>query len=136
MRKISINDWQLFSKRRNSNNYYNKDKTLILKTSSEKIKIGLDEFENELKYSNEVSSLGIKTPKILEVVEFDCGGYGIISEYIKNKKSISTAISEDFQNAEYYIKKFVDVAKKLHSTKCSGSIFLSFEEKVERVINS
>lgn len=134
MRKISLDDWTLFSERNNSRNYISKDGNRILKASSLVSEIKIEDCENDIRMSNDVADLGIPTPKTLEIVEIENGGIGLISEYIKDKKSISRAISEEPGKMEDFIRKYADLEKKIHETKCDKSKFISIEERINAAI--
>lgn len=135
MRKISLNDWTLFSERMNSKNFVSKDGKLILKTSNE-TDYSIEDFEKEIRISKDVASLGIPTPKALEIVKIENGGIGLISEYIKDKKSISRAISEEPDKMESFIREYADLENKIHTTECDTHKFISIEERIDRAFQS
>ena len=130
MKTVDYSEWEVFSSRRNSVNYKNHDESLILKTSGPECIFKLEELEIEKATSDKVRSLGIKSPKILEIVDDGKGGYGMISEYVKGKKSIARIVSEDPENVDEYAKKYADFLKNMHSVKCDDNLFGLLEDKV------
>lgn len=137
MKKISLNGWRLLSERVASKNYISPDEKLFVKfyynlSDNERAKI-----EEEVRLSEAVNSLGIPTPKVYGVVEIEGGGYGALFENVKNKISLTRAVSKDFSLADEYMEKFAKLAKQFHQTSCDTSKTDSFEaillEKLELV---
>lgn len=129
MRKVDLKDWNLFSERANSNNFRNADETKLLKIAGKNFAFKLEELENEKKISNEVYDMGIVTPQIFEIVEVD-GKYGLISENIKDKVSISRGVSQDISKIEYYAKMLGLYLKDFHSKKCTSSHFTKYVDDI------
>jgi len=129
--EITLDGWELFSDRRNSRNYFNKDKTKILKLFSAKYNISEEKLFKEKKVCDEVYNLGLPTPKCYRIVKVG-EEFGIESEYIDDKISFSRAISQDFETRFFYIDKFCEVSKKLHSTEYDGTTFPSMKDMIWR----
>lgn len=64
---------------------------------------------NKQKYAH---SCGLPVPKILDVTKID-GKQAIIMEYIKGK-TIGEKLSENMEQAEYYLNISVEIQKKIH----------------------
>ena len=135
MKNISLNDWEQFSKRRNSIDYKSKDGKWMLKLSSSRNATSLSEFEEEKRLANLVSAMGLPTPEVKDIVQAgDTEDIGLIYQYIEGKKSVSRAIGEDPSLLEGYIKHFADMAQLLHKTDCNTSDFPSIKENVFRAL--
>lgn len=135
MEKVVIKDWELFSERHNSRNYMSKDHKWLLKTSSDKVELKLENLEEEVKLSQSAISIGIPTPFIKGIVEVDEGGLGIIYQYIDGKKSFSRAISEDESRLDELMKRFAVIGKKIHSLPCDTKKFSCIEDKLYTYID-
>ncbi len=128
MNVINYDEWELFSARRNSTNYRSFDQSKVLKVSGPDLTYDLDVLEHEKAITEAVVSLGIKTPRVLEIVKDPKGTYGIIYENVKDKLSISRALSQDLEGIDKYVKMFADAVKKLHTTKCTSPIFTKYRD--------
>lgn len=128
MKTIDLNNWTLFSSRPASDNYYNEDETTMLKVFKLVDESILPNLERELEISKLVSGLGIRTPEVGDIYRTAEGHYCITYEAIKNKKSLSRAISEDFSLAEPYMELMANAGKLIHSTKCTSEIVPDYKE--------
>lgn len=77
-------------------------------------------------------SRGLSVPKVLDVTKID-GKQAIIMEYIKGK-TLGTLISENMEQAEYYMSIFVDTQQKIH--KVSADSFVPMSVKLRHQIES
>ncbi|MCQ2609652.1 MAG: hypothetical protein MJ151_02515 [Lachnospiraceae bacterium] len=131
MEKIDLENWVLFSDRSNSKNYHSKDMKWLLKTSSDKVQFKLEDLLDEKETAATALSFGLPTPMVKDVAILRDGKYGRIYEYIKDKKSIARAISEDIDNIDFYMEKFVKLEDKIHSIKSDGIKYKSIEERIK-----
>ncbi len=121
MKTVKLDGWKLFSSRPGSDNYYNEDETVLLKVFKGNAEQILSGIESEKAISDYVAGLGIKTPAVYDIGKTEDGKVCASYEYIKNKKSIIRAVSEDLSQADRYMKLFADIGKQLHSKKCDAS---------------
>lgn len=84
---------------------------------------------NKQKYAY---SCGLSVPKILDVTKID-GKQAIIMEYIKGR-TIGDILSENMDQAEYYMNISVDIQKKIHMIAADSLEPMS--EKLSRQIES
>jgi len=136
IRKISLEGWTLFSERRNSLNYVSEDGKYMLKFASGKADGDLKVFLDEYEVCKRVEALGIPTGACREVIQDENGRYGIIYDYLQNKKSVLRSITQDPDNMEDYIKRFVESSKKFHDLECDTSFFPSNEDRILEVIKT
>lgn len=129
-KNFDLTNWILFSERRNSQNYVSKDKKLLAKIFTDFSQKLLNEVQNEKEIISNAIEIGINTPNIYDIVELDDGRYGLIYEYIEDKKSLSRIISENPENTEIHIKKFAEMGKNFHSIKTNKNKFESMEERI------
>lgn len=130
-REIDLNEWTLFSARRNSKNYYNEDKTQHLKIVTHSAHYSA---EDEFERANLVYNSGILTPKPIELVSCN-GETGIIYEYIKNKKSILRAVTENPDSMEENMKRWAKTFKKFHDTPCDTTKFPDYKAIVLKLFD-
>ena len=69
-----------------------------------------EELLREQNVCRKVLSLGIRTPQVGELVEFE-DRLGLIYERIVGKRSISKCVGEEPEKREYYMKIFADEAR-------------------------
>lgn len=131
IRKIDLKDWEFASERKNSKTYLSADKKWILKIPSIDNQHRLEELKKEFDIINSVRNLGISTPMAKEIIMFDDGQYGIVYEYINNKKSYGSIINEHPEMEKEIIELYVKHAKKLHSIDAKNSNISSIEERVK-----
>ena len=84
---------------------------------------------NKQKYAH---SCGLPVPKILDVTKID-GKQAIIMEYIKGR-TIGETLSEDIEQAEYYLNITVEIQQKIHMIVADTLEPMS--EKLSRQIKS
>ncbi len=133
MEKIELSKWNMFSNRHNSENYNSPDGKWMLKLGFPGFCSTKEELLLEQSICRKVLSLGIPTPQVGEIVEFE-GRNGLIYERIEGKRSISKCVGEEPAKLDYYIKFFAENCKKLHSTECAPGTFKDAEEKYSRLL--
>lgn len=136
MKTIDLNDWTLFSARKNSDNYISRDGKWLLKASSKERKFDIEEMKREQATTENALAMGIVTPRVGEIVQMPDGNAGLIYEYIEGKKSYSRMLSETPEKAEEYMKKFAAEARKFHSTKADKDRLPPFEQIIEGSLNN
>ena len=135
MEKIELSKWNMFSNRHNSENYNSPDGKWMLKLGFPGFCSTKEELLLEQSICRKVLSLGIPTPQVGEIVEFE-GRNGLIYERVEGKRSISKCVGEENAKIDYYIKIFAENCKKLHSTKCAPGTFQDAEEKYSRLLEA
>lgn len=131
---FDISNWTLFSDRRNSKSYHSPDKKWMIKFNTDVRESSMDAFKEDQETTNKALAIGVKTPKVGEIVKTTDGKIGLIYEYIENKQSIARAISNDLENYDKYIKRFVNISKDLHSKVCDVNKFDNWEDRIKRNI--
>ena len=130
-REIDLSEWTLFSARRHSQNYYNADKTQHLKIVTNAAHCSAEE---EFKKATLVYKAGVETPKPLELVSCN-GDTGIIYEYIKDKKSVLRAVTENPDSMEENMIRWAKIYRKFHDTPCDTTMFSDFKAEVLKLLN-
>lgn len=131
---FDLTGWTCFSERRNSKSYMSADKKWMVKFGTEFVKVTREQFEAEKEVTLKALEVGVKTPKVRDVVRLPDGTYGLIYEYIEGKKSITRAASEDLEHIDYYMKRFAHIAKDMHSRTCDKNKFESVVERAREQI--
>ena len=134
IKNFDLSGWACFSERRNSKSYMSPDKKWMVKFGTEFAAVSLEDLEHEIEVTNKAQAIGIKTPKVDDIVELPTGELGLIYEYIEGKKSIARAAGEDVEHIDYYMKRFAHISKDMHSKICDTSKYDSMEERVRRQI--
>ncbi len=134
IKNFDLTGWTCFSERRNSKSYMSADKKWMVKFGTEFAPMTIESLEKEMEVTKKALEIGVKTPKVDDIVELPSGELGLIYEYIEGKKSISRAAGEDIGNLDLYMKRFAHIAKDLHSKTCDINKFESFEERVREQI--
>ena len=118
MKTVSLDGWKLFSSRRNSDNYVSEDEKTLLKVFKLGGEEAIEMLEHERRVSEYIRGLGIKTPGVGDLCRTEDGTVCMTYENIKNKKSISRAVSEDPKLAEPYMELVAEIGKTIHSIDC------------------
>lgn len=134
IKNFDLSGWTCFSDRRNSKSYMSADKKWMVKFGTEYAKATIESLEHEMEVSKKALSIGVKTPKVDDIIELPSGELGLIYEYIEGKKSIARAASEDLDNIDCYMKRFAHISKDLHSKVCDPERFESIEERTREEI--
>ncbi len=121
-RRIDLNDWHKKGEGSYSDYYVSEDESLMLKVFHKDATEENARADYEM--ADKVVSLGISTAAVHEIVEVD-GGFGVIYQNIKNKKSYSRLIVDDPEDMRMFARQFAATAGKLHSTECSTELFES-----------
>lgn len=127
---IDLSTWTCFSDRANSKSYVSADKKWMVKFDSETSLNDEMVMHREQEMARKALSVGVKTPKVGDIVLDDEGRKGLIFEYIEGKKSISRLLREDLDNIDRYMKMFAEAAKEFHSTVCDTKSFDSMHDRV------
>ena len=127
---FDLTGWTLFSERLNSKNYVSADGKWMLKVGGETLDNNIESLEYDKEATLKTLETGVKTPMVKDIVRLPSGELGLIYEYIKGKKSISRAMSEDLRNIEYYAKRFATISKDMHSKVCDIKKFESMRERI------
>ena len=136
IKNFDLTGWTCFSERRNSKSYMSPDKKWMVKFGTEFTNNSIEQFEVEKQITLKALEVGVKTPKVQDVVQLPDGTSGLIYEYIEGKKSIARAASEDLDNIDYYIKRFAHIAKDMHSKTCDVNKFESVDARAREQITS
>ena len=134
IKNFDLTGWTCFSERRNSKSYMSADKKWMVKFGTEFAPMTLESLEKEMEVTKKALAIGVKTPKVDDIVELPTGELGLIYEYIEGKKSIARAAGEDTANIDLYMKRFARIAKDLHSKVCDVNNFESMEERTREQI--
>lgn len=134
IKNFDLSTWTCFSERRNSKSYMSADKKWMVKFGTEFAEMTLESLQNEMDVTKKALEIGVKTPRVDDIVELPDGKLGLIYEYIEGKKSIARACSEDLDNIDYYMKRFAHISKDLHSKVCDVNKFESIEDRVKEQI--
>lgn len=133
-KNFDLTGWTCFSERRNSKSYMSPDKKWMVKFGTEFAEATLPMLEHEMEVTKKALEVGVKTPKVDDIVELPSGELGLIYEYIEGKKSIARAAGEEPEKIDYYMKRFAHIAKDMHSRTCDTSKFESIEDRVREQI--
>lgn len=120
MKKVNTKVLTKISERRNSNVYVSNDKKWLYKFPTTCLENEIDHYKKDIEKTNYILSLGIKTPKIGDIIEDENGNIGLEYEYIKNKISFSRAVSENPDKVDEYMKELAKITKPLHNIKCNN----------------
>ena len=134
IKNFDLTGWTCFSERRNSKSYMSADKKWMVKFGTEFAKATLESLEHEMDVTNKALEVGVKTPKVDDVIELPSGELGLIYEYIEGKKSIARAAGEEPEKIDYYMKRFAHISKDMHSKTCDPSKFESIEDRVREQV--
>ena len=110
------------------------DKKWMVKFGTEFSVATLESLEHEMEVTKKAIEVGVKTPKVDDIVELPSGELGLIYEYIEGKKSIARAAGEEPDKIDYYMKRFAHVSKDMHSKVCDPNKFESIEDRVREQI--
>ena len=94
IKNFDLSTWTQFSNRKNSQSYVSADKKWMVKFPTEMSERDDGGMEKEKEFTIRALEVGIKTPKVGDVVELPDGRRGLIYEMIENKSSIARAIAK------------------------------------------
>lgn len=133
-RNIDINAWTKVGEGGNGSVYENpSEPDVILKVN----RAGINTFEfvsNEFNVSREVEELGIRIPKMYEMVKVG-DAYATLSQRIRNKKSLSRICHDEPDRTEEMAQVMCKMGKELFGTPCNTEVFPSRKEQLLRAIN-
>ena len=136
IKNFDLSGWTCFSERRNSKSYMSADKKWMVKFGTEFAPNTIESLEKDKKLSEMAIEIGVKTPKVGEIVELPDGTLGLIYEYMEGKTSIARAAGADTDHLDMYMKRFARIAKDMHSKICDPNKFESMEERIRHEITS
>lgn len=118
---LDISAWTKVGEGGNGSAYVNPEEPgILLKTSNHTLTDGtLEAVSKEFNTSRAIYDMGIPTPKMHEIV---CVGedYGIKSELIEGKKSLSKMSGENPEAIDSYAARMAGLAKQMHGTPATG----------------
>lgn len=132
MKKVIVKNLIVLSKRRNSISYLSTDKKWIYKFVLNAASNKEDNYKNNIALTNIITSFGIKTPKVGEIIEDENGNIGLEYEYLESKISLSHAVAEDPSKVEKYMKSLSDIGKRIHSISCDDARIVSINDLIEK----
>ena len=128
-RKVYIKDYVQIGEGGNGKTYENpSEPDLILKVNKEGLN-NLDFVKREFEVARAVENMGIKVPKMYEIVQVD-DVYGTISQRIRDKKSLSRICHDEPERLEEMVKILCEKGKELFSTPCRTDLFPSRKRQV------
>lgn len=130
--RIDINDYEQCGESYASQTYNDKSGEKIVKLYADFVPLSVS--KTELRLSKDIEAMGIKVPKAFRMVT-DGSRIGVEFQRIKNKISFARAISLDPSRLEDYVSTFASMCKKLHSTPCNTSCFISATEHFTKVVS-
>jgi uncharacterized protein (TIGR02172 family) len=134
MKQIDLAAWTKVGEGGNGSTYENpQEPDVILKVNKPRMN-KLPVIEHEYNVSKAVESVGLLTPRMLEIVKVG-DYYGTISERVKNKQSLSRICHDDPSRIEEMARVLSAEGKKLFSTPCPKDRFPSRKEQLLSVID-
>lgn len=128
-RRIDLNAWTKVGEGGNGSTYESPDRPeVILKVNKPKLS-NLETVKHEYEVSKAVESVGIRIPRMLEMVLVG-DGYGTISERVVNKKSLSRICHDQPERTEEMARLLSREGKKFFGTPCPEGIFPSRKEQL------
>lgn len=106
----------------------------MLKVNNDRIN-DLQSVKQEFDVSRAVERLGIPTPEMYEIVRVN-GAYAVISEFIKNKKSLSRICHDEPERTEEMAILLARLGKELFATPCDTDFFPSRKAQALRAIDN
>ena len=89
--------------------------------------ISLDSIKKEIENTKKAFLYGLPTAISFDVVKSD-DNYAIVMELLADK-TLSEAISENPDKAEYYVEKYAKLMKNMHSIECKENEFTSVKDQ-------
>lgn len=127
--KIDMTPWVKVGEGGNGTTYENPSRPeVILKVNKPRVNT-LEMVGHEYEVSKAVGDLGLSTPRMIEMVRVG-DGYGIISERIVDKKSLSRICHDEPGRTEEMARVLCAEGKKLFATKCPVDMFPSRKEQL------
>lgn len=134
LKQIDLAAWTKVGEGGNGSTYENpQEPDVILKVNKPRMNT-LPIIEHEYSVSKAVESVGLLTPRMLEIVKVG-DYYGTISERVKNKKSLSSICHDDPSRIEEMARVLSREGKKLFSTPCPKDRFPSRKEQLLSILD-
>lgn len=135
LKRIDLAAWTKTGEGGNGSTYENpQDPDVILKVNKPRMNT-FAIVEHDYSVSKAVESVGLQTPRMIEIVKVGENLYGTISERIKNKKSLSRICHDDPSSIEEMARVLCREGRKLFSTPCPKDKFPSRKEQLLAVID-
>jgi len=129
LRTIDLSAWHQVGEGGNGKTYENpSEPDVILKVNNPRL-CSEEAIRHEFEVSKAVANLGLKTPAMYELVHAG-DAYGIVSERIKNKKSLSRICQQEPERVEEMAKLLCRHGHTLFSTPCNKDLFPSRKEQL------
>ncbi len=136
MKKINLDGWTQFSDREFSKSYISPDEKLMAKVTKGSDDDLVKAMNREYVVAKSANQLGFPTPMVEELFELEDGSVGIQYENIKDKISLSRAIAKEPEKMDFYMEKFANLAKKMHSIEAPKDILPSFKERLASALSN
>ena len=131
---IDLGSWNQVGEGGNGKTYENPaEPDMILKVNNARLST-LEAVKHEYEVSRAVESLGLRTPKMYEMVRVG-DAYATISQRIKDKKSLSRICHDEPGRTEEMAQVLCREGKILFSTPCNTGFFPSRKEQVLSAID-
>ena len=131
--EINLNDWTLKSNRTATQVFVNSDESQLLKIYKSISDEEMTAIAAEYNMSSKISKLGVPTPGVIEIAHLENGCYGVIYENIKNKVSLSRAVSQDKSKMDTCMIKFARMGELIHETEVDDvKLFDDIEEIIKK----
>lgn len=132
--QIDLSAWHQTGQGGNGKTYENPDRPdVILKVNNARLST-LEAVKHEFEVSKAVEGLGLRTPKMHEIVMVG-DAYATISERIKEKKSLSRICHDEPERTEEMAAVLAENGKILFSTPCDTAFFPNRKEQVLQAID-
>lgn len=127
--QIDLAQWTQVGEGGNGKTYVNPEQTdVILKVNNERLST-LEAVKHEYDVSKAVEALGLKVPKVHEIVRVG-EAYATISQRIKGKKSLSSICHDEPERTEEMARLLCRKGQELFATPCNTGFFPSRKEQV------
>lgn len=127
--QIDLAQWTQVGEGGNGKTYVNPEQAdVILKVNNERLST-LEAVKHEYDVSKAVEALGLKVPKVHEIVRVG-EAYATISQRIKGKKSLSSICHDEPERTEEMARLLCRKGQQLFATPCNTGFFPSRKEQV------
>lgn len=132
-RQINLSDWNQSGLGGNGATYENPAQPDLLLKVNKRGNNSLAFVKKDFDISKAVEGLGLPVPKMLEIVRVG-NAYGVISERIKGKKSISRICHDNPEQIEEMARLLCREVKILSSTPCDQDFFPNRKEQLKKAL--
>lgn len=132
--QIDLSTWRKVGEGGNGITYENPaDPDILLKVNNARVN-SLDAVRHEFEVSRAVERFGLSTPRMYKLVRVG-DAYGIISERIKDKKSLSRICHDEPDRTEEMARILCEKGKEMFATPCDTTFFPSRKEQLLRALD-